>query len=246
MDYQNRAGSKFGGGGVAGKQETAMDRRERLRRLALDTFDPAKDPYAFINDHGKYECKLCHTTHLNQGSYLAHTQGKKHQTNLARREAMERKTRIPDPSTVLFTGLYPTNVPAKNLFPKIGRPGYKVTKVRDPVTLQLGLFLQLLFPQITRDVKPRFQFMSACVQKVEPADTRFQYLIVVAEPYESVAFKIQRRGVDQREGKLWTHWDPDTKQFSLQFFYNNEREERYAGIFGPRSENRASSLLRLS
>lgn len=34
------------------------------------------------NHIGKYECKLCLTLHNNEGSYLAHTQGKKHQENL--------------------------------------------------------------------------------------------------------------------------------------------------------------------
>jgi splicing factor 3A subunit 2 len=40
---------------------------------------------------GSYECKLCLTLHNNEGSYLAHTQGKKHQANLARRAAKEAK-----------------------------------------------------------------------------------------------------------------------------------------------------------
>jgi hypothetical protein len=39
---QNRVGSKFGGGGVAGASESNVDRRERLRRLALATMDLAK------------------------------------------------------------------------------------------------------------------------------------------------------------------------------------------------------------
>ena len=34
------------------------------------------------NHLGKYECKLCLTLHNNEGSYLAHTQGKRHQDNL--------------------------------------------------------------------------------------------------------------------------------------------------------------------
>jgi len=42
MDYQNRVGSKFGGGGVAGASEANVDRRERLRKLALETIDLAK------------------------------------------------------------------------------------------------------------------------------------------------------------------------------------------------------------
>lgn len=42
---------------------------------------------------GSYECKLCLTLHLTEGSYLAHTQGKKHQQNLARRNAMMQRER---------------------------------------------------------------------------------------------------------------------------------------------------------
>ncbi len=34
------------------------------------------------NHIGKYECKLCLTLHNNEGSYLTHTQGKRHQDNL--------------------------------------------------------------------------------------------------------------------------------------------------------------------
>jgi hypothetical protein len=45
----------------------------------------------FLSLSGSYECKLCLTLHNNEGSYLAHTQGKKHQANLARRAAKEAK-----------------------------------------------------------------------------------------------------------------------------------------------------------
>ena len=38
-----------------------------------------------------YECKLCLTLHNNEGNYLAHTQVKRHQTNLAKRAAREAK-----------------------------------------------------------------------------------------------------------------------------------------------------------
>jgi len=41
-----------------------------------------QDPYFMKNHLGSYECKLCLTLHNNEGSYLAHTQGKKHQANL--------------------------------------------------------------------------------------------------------------------------------------------------------------------
>lgn len=87
VDRQHRPGGKTGSGGVASYEDANVERRERLRRLALETIDISKDPYFLRNHIGTYECRLCLTLHSNEGSYLAHTQGKKHQTNLARRNA---------------------------------------------------------------------------------------------------------------------------------------------------------------
>ena len=60
---------------MASASETAVDRRERLRKLALETIDISKDPYILRNHLGGVECRLCLTLHTNEGSYLAHTQG---------------------------------------------------------------------------------------------------------------------------------------------------------------------------
>ena len=113
-----------------------MERRERQRKLALETIDITKDPYIIRNHLGTFECKLCLTLHNNEGNYLAHTQGKRHQSNLARRAAMEAR-----------------NAPAKQLTAKvevvrgakikIGRPGYKVTKSRDMSTNQRSLTFEI-------------------------------------------------------------------------------------------------------
>ena len=77
-------GSKPGSGGVVSESRANIDRRERLRQLAAD-MDITKDPYIMKNHLGSFECKLCLTLHNNEGNYLAHTQGKKHKTNIARR-----------------------------------------------------------------------------------------------------------------------------------------------------------------
>ena len=66
-DRQNRVGSKFGGGGVSSSQHSERERKERLRELALETVDLAKDPYLMRNHLGTYECKLCLTLHTNEG-----------------------------------------------------------------------------------------------------------------------------------------------------------------------------------
>ncbi|EGD76815.1 splicing factor 3a [Salpingoeca rosetta] len=220
MDFQNRVGSKFGGGGPASFSESNRQRKERLMALAMETIDLAKDPYFMKNHLGKYECKLCLTLHNNEGSYLAHTQGKRHQENLrirAIKEAKDTPTMKPDMPQVEI-----------KKFLKVGRPGYKVTKQRDPATGQYSLFFQIDYPEIAEDVLPRHRFMSAYEQRVEAPDSNFQFIVFAAEPYETIAFKIPSSEIDQAPGKLWTRWNPSTKQFFLQFHFKTERVPEYA------------------
>ncbi|KAI9471182.1 CWF complex protein sap62 [Coemansia sp. RSA 989] len=216
MDFQNRAGSKPGAGALMSHSESNVARRERLRKLALETIDIEKDPYFMRNHLGSYECKLCLTLHTNEGSYLAHTQGKKHQTNLARRAAREAKE-----SEGSVSALKPAMPKVKKNIVKIGRPGYKVVKMRDPQSKQFGLLFEITYPEVTMDTKPRHRFMSAYEQHVEPPNSQYQYLLFAAEPYETIAFKIQSREVDMRPGKFWTHWDQDMRKFTLQLFFRN-------------------------
>lgn len=173
---------------MAGASETNVDRRERLKKLALETIDLAKvcylyqlipqahasqDPYILRNHLGSLECRLCLTLHTNEGSYLAHTQGKKHQTNLARRAARDAKeTQLTIAPTQAST--------QKKVFIKIGRPGYRVTKMRDRDTGKEGMMVQVHLPQIKEGVFPRRRFMSAWEQRKEPPNKAFQYLIVCA------------------------------------------------------------------
>ena len=228
--HKNRAGSKFGGGGVASHSATNADRRERLRKLALETIDLDKDPYFFKNHVGSFECRLCLTVHQNDGSYLAHTQGRKHQTNLARRAAREQKEGKQDVN-MMDVGMM-GGVQVRRNAVKIGRPGYKITKTRDRLTRQDGFLFQLQYPEITPGVKPRVRFMSAFEQKVEDPDRDYQYLLVAAEPYETCAFKLQAREVDRREDKFWNWFDEDSKEFWVQVMFKTEREERYSGVPG--------------
>ena len=228
MDFQNRVGSKTGGGGPASASESNRDRRERLAALAAETIDLAKvemseisdcvliiffqDPYFMRNHLGTFECKLCLTLHNNEASYLAHTQGKKHQSNLARRAAKEAKEAPVQPAPLK------AGVDIKK-FVKIGRPGYRVTKQRDPENGQQSLLFEIDYPEIAEGIVPRHRFMSAYEQKVEPPDRKWQYLLFAAEPYETIAFKVPSREVDKSETRFWTHWNRETKEFFLQFSF---------------------------
>lgn len=127
----------------------------------------------------------------------------------------------------------------KKVFLKIGRPGYRVTKVRDRDTGKEGMMVQVHLPQIKPGVIPRRRFMSAWEQKREPPNKAYQYLIVstqlsqmspplnplqvAAEPYETIAFRIPAREIEDESDDAgywnWSHWDPDTKQYSFQFMF---------------------------
>ncbi|ANB12312.1 hypothetical protein AWJ20_561 [Sugiyamaella lignohabitans] len=103
---------------------------------------------------------------------------------------------------------------------KIGRPGYKITKIRDPTTRQVGLQFQIKYPEIGLDVIPRYRFMSAFEQKVDmPQDRNYQYLLVAAEPYETCAFKLESNEIDRSPGKFWTYFDKDTNDYFIQLFF---------------------------
>jgi hypothetical protein len=69
---------------------------------------------------------------------------------------------------------------------KIGRPGYRITKARDPESTQRTLGFEVDYPEAEEGVQPRHRFMSAYEQRVEAPDKNYQYLLVACEPYETV------------------------------------------------------------
>lgn len=53
---------------------------------------------------------------------------------------------------------------------------------------------QIDYPEIAEGIMPRHRFMSAYEQRIEPPDRRWQYLLMAAEPYETIAFKVMCAG----------------------------------------------------
>ncbi|EOA18938.1 hypothetical protein CARUB_v10007569mg [Capsella rubella] len=218
----DRAWGSKPGGGAASRQNEAIDRRERLRRLALETINLANDPYLFKNHLGTYECTVCATLHNNEGNYLAHTQGKRHQINLAMRAAKEAKDAPAKPQPLP----HKRKVVSVRRTVKIGKPGYKVTKQYDPELKQRCILFQIQYPEIEDNLKPRHRFMSSYEQKVQPYDKRYQYLLFAAEPYETIYFKVPSTEIDKSSPKFFSHWDQDSKMFTFQvcFKINNKAQ----------------------
>ncbi|KAK3236997.1 Splicing factor 3A subunit 2 [Cymbomonas tetramitiformis] len=216
-------GSKPGSGGAASAQSEGIDRRERLRRLALETIDLAKDPYFMRNHLGSYECRLCLTLHNNEGNYLAHTQGKRHQQNLAKRAAREAAEAPSQPQP------NKRKVSVRKTV-KIGRPGYCVTKQFDHESKQRSLLFQIEYPEIEEGTTPRHRFMSSIEQKIEPWDKKYLYLLFAAEPYEVISFKVPNVEVDKTGNKFFSYWEPDKKTYTLQLYFKGGRG---SGGMGP-------------
>jgi splicing factor 3A subunit 2 len=57
--------------------------------------------------------------------------------------------------------------------------------------------------------------MSAFEQKVEAPDKNYRFLLFAAEPYVTIAFKIQSLELDQGEGKFVENWDPERKLYVM-------------------------------
>eukprot|EP00826_Nyctotherus_ovalis_P054909 TRINITY_DN7244_c0_g1_i2.p2 TRINITY_DN7244_c0_g1~~TRINITY_DN7244_c0_g1_i2.p2 ORF type:complete len:144 (+),score=42.01 TRINITY_DN7244_c0_g1_i2:310-741(+) len=112
---------------------------------------------------------------------------------------------------------------AKRRTVKIGRPGYKVTKQRETETNQKSLMFELDYPQIEPRIKPRFRLMSSYEQRHEQPDDRFQYLLIAAEPYETIGFKIPNVEIDFSEDKHFTYWDDVTHKYTLQITFKNKQ-----------------------
>jgi splicing factor 3A subunit 2 len=221
MDFQHREGGKTGTGGLLSASESNADRRERLRKLALETIDLSRDPYFLKNHLGSYECRLCLTLHVNEGSYLVHTQGKKHQSNLGRRRAREASMSGSLGGAILTLPQQSTpSAPPPSPFitgPKLGRPGYKLCKIRDPVTRYLGLRIQVHYAEslATQLPRPLTRLMSAFEQRQEAPNKLFQYLLLAAPPYETVCVKVPAKEIYSS----WSYWDEDTRLFTHEMLF---------------------------
>ncbi|KAL4495545.1 hypothetical protein ABPG72_020286 [Tetrahymena utriculariae] len=220
VDRQHRPGAKTGSGGPASSQDANIEHRERLKKLALETIDIKKDPYFMTNHLGTYECRLCLTLHTNEGSYLAHTQGKKHQTNLSRRQNKERQEQNIQLQQNQTKGLQ------KKKTIKIGRPGYKIFKMIDPTSGQKQITFEIDYEQIEASWKPFYRIMSSYEQKVEQFDKIYQYVVFAAEPYDNIAFKIPNMEIDMEDGKFYQDWNKDKKKYTLHLTFKDRQNKQ--------------------
>ena len=84
---------------------------------------------------------------------------------------------------------------------------------------QRSLLFQINYPEISKDIIPKLRFMSSFEQRVEPVDKAYQYILVAAAPYNTIAFKIPNLLVDRSAGKYLVHWDSNKKIYTVQVHF---------------------------
>ena len=234
--------NKIGTGGYASLSMINLERRDRLRKIASETTDLMKDPYFYRNHMGIYECKLCLTIHNNEGSYLAHTQSKKHQTNLNKRKIIEAKHNLFVQE--LKNEQKQKQEDLKIKYVKIGRPAYRIGKEKDFMSHKRKIKFEIEYPLIKSDITPQFRIMSELEVNTQKnrgenieennknineennsndgekkEENKYHYVVFSGEPYENVAVKIPNMPLDYNPEKHFSYWDESKKIFYLTLNY---------------------------
>ena len=222
--------NKIGTGGYSSISMINLERRDRLKKIAQETTDLMKDPYFYRNHMGIYECKLCLTIHNNEGSYLAHTQSKKHQTNLNKRKVIEAKHNLLIQEMKNEQKEKMENLKIKYI--KIGRPAYRIMKEKDFMSHKRKIKFEIDYPLIKENITPQFRIMSELEvntqkngineiseEEKNKSENKYHFVVFSAEPYENIAVKIPNMPLDYNTEKHFSFWDEGKKIFYLTLNY---------------------------
>lgn len=220
MDYQNRAGSKKGTGGIASDAQANLSRRKQVEELLRDgeevpyTFDNNQDekvrknPYIYKNHSGKLVCKLCNTMHMSWSSVERHLHGKKHGLNVLRRGSANDKTPTNSGDLQMENNdkKFQNEVELKKQKLKSNGivPKYKIANVRDRKTGNFGIAIQVDYntrkENFAKDEKlqtpdetmlfPPFIRIVSGLELPNTDKKNNKFLVIAFEPFENVAIEI--------------------------------------------------------
>lgn len=215
MDFQNRAGSKKGAGGVASDSQFNRQRRKQVEELLQQgenvryTFHDdgsgesnedqklKSNPYIYRNHSGKLVCKLCNTMHMSWSSVERHLGGKKHGINVLRRggldEIKQEKQQGQQPRSSFEVRIEERKRQLKCIEGLI--PRYEVVAVTDESTGNDGIAVQVDFnsadlPQDLEIVYPPFIRILSGLELTSNEQRDKTFLVIAYEPFENIAIEI--------------------------------------------------------
>ena len=213
MDRQHRPGGKYGQGVMMSKTEEKQAQKYRQKRIAMESVDLSKDPYFFKNHVGTFECRLCLTLHLNESSYILHSQGKKHLESVRRH--LEREEREKSQSVDIFKN----NISIEKIqYIKIGIPEYKVVNETDLGEI-ISTKIEVNYQGIVNNEIPAYRICNPFEQKMEKPDKDYLYLLIAANPYETICFKIPEVNIKHKNIDINPLWDKKNLIYTLVIYY---------------------------
>ncbi|CCD22828.1 spliceosome assembly protein PRP11 NDAI_0A06740 [Naumovozyma dairenensis CBS 421] len=224
MDYQNRAGSKKGSGGIASDAQANLQRRKQVDELLRKnekiqyTFEEdneatssQQNPYIYKNHSGKLVCKLCNTMHVSWSSVERHLSGKKHGLNVLRRGAkQERVTAIGYKKDGEHLTEFQKSVElSKQSLKNNGIiPKFKSINVKDTQTGLVGVAIQVDYntekavnsseneesPTENFTFPPFIRIVSGLELSSSNEDGK-KYLVIAYAPFENIAFQLPNKEI---------------------------------------------------
>ncbi|EDO18426.1 hypothetical protein Kpol_1032p19 [Vanderwaltozyma polyspora DSM 70294] len=223
MDYQNRAGSKKGTGGIASEQLSNLQRRKQVDELLRQgeevgyTFEQdngdenlddklQKNPYIYKNHSGKLVCKLCNTMHMSWTSVERHLSGKKHGLNVLRRGSSGTKGNENynnlEQDRIMQQFQAQVEERRNNLKNSGICPECKVCKIKDEESGLVGLAVEVNY-QIKNDLleieedtiyQPFIRIVSG-IELSHDSEKDKKYLVIAYEPFENTGIEIPNKEV---------------------------------------------------
>lgn len=250
MDYQNRAGSKKGSGGIASDAQQNLQRRKQVEQLLKNGEDIPysfqnsdqneeevklrRNPYIYKNHSGKFICKLCNTMHMSWSSVERHINGKKHGINLLKRGGTEIEASTKDviDSDITFrkrVDEFRLRLRKNGIIPKC-----KIMKVKNPDTGKIGIAVQVLYPEENSEIyidnqQPLFRIISGLELPGDDNNDK-KYIVIAFEPFENIAIDIPNNVVTVNNG-TGTNKDSIDDLNSKCAYWDKQNKKFYIQLF---------------
>lgn len=243
MDYQNRVGSKKGGGGMASDSQANLQRRKQVDELLRQGADvpytfaeggdgsdgagegserARSDPYIYKNHSGRLVCKLCNTMHMSWSSVERHLSGKKHGLNVLRRSKLDSQgDREADKRMQEHEqSQYEQEVQRERESIRHSGvvPPFQAVAVRDPETQQEGVCVRVDYSgeiEHKSEYPPLARIVLGLELAAEDQKDK-KYIVVANEPWENVAVEIPNRDIvfAEETGKDKSQDDSSVDEFN--------------------------------
>lgn len=207
-------GARTGRGGIASSQLIKESKLRQRQNILEESFDITKDPFAFKNQIGLIECRLCITTHPSSANYFTHSLAKKHQNNLKKYQILKQQNNSLTSPEIEVQRIQREILTSRR---DLGLPEFILRVNRHPVNYSEGVFLEVKVPDIETGKKPSYRFVSSFEQSVEEVDHNYQYFVVAAPGYELIGVKIPARNIDLDLCEEF--WSATSKIYCVQIFF---------------------------